>query len=523
MLDGVDVFDGSFYGNAKDDNENENGNNKDNNKDNNINSNSKSKSNSNSNNNNNNNINIKTDDTPSSSSSSSSTETSDPLGWLPSPLPPSVRLILTSRPTSLTSIASLSPHNSRPCLAVKRRVILDQRGKERLADGVAKFRGFATSHEALQGYYASDLTSSIGFAKFVLEEVFFRGVFEGPKGGKFNVEMRWGVWESDPRTDTGGEEMDGRVRDIIGELLQFDSVRGLWGVRARRLCAEVPFFAAAVSAIRLSHKGLGELDLRAVLGGRKVVKRENRRLVVEKKKRKKNVREERKKAEMKAGKKPTTADETETKEEVEEEVTLDEAETVTSFTNDHWILLNGTLRQLCLQPFGKFTLIDPDVVRAVDATVNELSAELGNEKWQPVFLTALIETFTSSLVSLRRCEELPHFLRLLGKHTTANGNGDKSDKTKLQNIKDRIVKECMNTEMLFRMNAADGQRDDLLSYLHYSGASKGKILQVCKDEFDGFFGINGKVLDKLPGGGYGYHLLEIGDLGKCETMEEFER
>jgi len=55
---------------------------------------------------------------------------------------------------------------------------------------------------------------------------------------------------------------------------------------------------------------------------------------------------------------------------------LAEIESCSTFTNDHWIVLNDKLREVCICCFGKFSPADINVVNVIDSCMNELVADM---------------------------------------------------------------------------------------------------------------------------------------------------
>jgi len=91
--------------------------------------------------------------------------------------------------------------------------------------------------------------------------------------------MRWGLYKVEGEDECcGGEEKVKQIQNICSEMLKFDHLKQLYGMRMKRLLRDVPFFETAIALIRLSRKGLGEDELRRLLGKDKSLKKELRRL-----------------------------------------------------------------------------------------------------------------------------------------------------------------------------------------------------------------------------------------------------
>jgi len=131
------------------------------------------------------------------------------------------------------------------------------------------------------------------------------------------------------------------------------------------------------------------------------------------------------------------------------------------------------------------------------------------------YLTMVIDLFRESLCSVRKAEELPFALRRYCKFIDV-----KEEKKKIMKYKEFLLKTIMNIEMFFRLHN-DLFIDDLLGYLSFCGASKFKIIQTLLRNFMDMFGISRKKMEKL--GESNFHLLEVSDLEKCGSWEEFVR
>jgi len=473
----------------------------------------------------------------------------DPLSWLPEKLPSCCRLIMTCRPSSRYAAGAAEPNNKRECIIMKRKSGLIDGGKESCIKGMCSHLGFAIDERSLRDVWSSDKCCTIGYLKFVVTELYFRGLFKD--AGRHNIEMRWGLYKLKDLDDDGcgGDEKMKEIIAVCSELLKCDTIKQLYTVRLKRLLATVPFFDSCIALIRLSRKGLGEDEIRRLLTKEKFMKKEARRAKyyaqkgvqecgdVEKKDSKDKREEAKDESKEKKG---------ETKTSTTTATTTPQVETPISFTNDHWIALNDKLAEICINCLGKFTPHNSLTVRVIDDVLAEVLGEMrewekdakdgragegGEEKgfgvavvekekgkdketfkWKIFYSTMLIDLFRESACSIRKAEELPFALRQHCKYI------DTSEKKKITKYKEYLLKTLLNIEMFFRLHD-DIYIDSLLEYLNFCGASKFKIIQVLLQNFYAMFGISPKKMDKI--GEYNFHLLDKSDLGEGVTKHEF--
>jgi len=465
----------------------------------------------------------------------------DPFFWLPKTIPPVIRIIFTCNSSSRMFSAVNNNGNERECKVIKKKCILSEEQKKLLIDGIAKHLGFAIHVNSLGLLLSSEKTCCPGYLKFVVEEMFFRGMFEN--AGVYNEDKRWGVWDLPDLDICGGKKIRDMLYNFTKELLEVETVKLLYKKRMLRLIAEVPFFETAICCIRLARKGLGEDELRRIMISKRATQIEGRRAEGHK----------REDGTLEGGKGSLTLEASMEGEgsgtvmrklspeasflesKISEQSSVEaepipaalgggEQETAgkrkVAFQSNEWIALQPRLMELCMNCLGKYTLGHMDCLYMLDQIMEEKhikaeeqkrkmageaaeavaggkskkqEAESNRNLWKGVYLNMTIEMFFNCQVSFRKAEELP----FLVKYYTKTFNQVREKKLVMK-WRDRLLKLVLDIEMFCKMTS-DMLIDDLQSCLSFCQSDPTTTAILIRANFESYFGLR---LRKAVGGKY---------------------
>jgi len=445
----------------------------------------------------------------------------DPFFFLPNEVPSCIRFIFSCHATSRAYVALTTNYNKKDALIIKRKSNMGEEEKAKLFHGVAKHLGFAASLDSVLPLLSSERTNTVGYLRCAMEELFYRGMFQG--AGVYNEDKKWGLWDTSSGSNLDPDCCGGKlVRDGIAETCTnivetCDNRFAIYESRLRRLMDTCPFFEISICCIRLARRGLGEDELRRILYGKKSAKMEWRRqeklkAVVEVEA-EEGGEEEKKEGAGAAGEE--AAEEITTRKEEKAEG-VPEANREVMVTTADIIFLLERLEEVCMSCFGKFTLANMEIQNAIDKVMLSKHAQPGDsggggrkgkesnaDTWKGFYLQVMIDMFNKSLVSFRKAEELPFLAKYYAK--TIN---PKKDAKKVAKWKENILRMVLEVDMFFRLSD-EMLIDDLVRCLHFCHSTPSQVVSMLKANLEIYFGL-GNLKKNF---GYKYETLTQKNIG----------